>query len=163
MPDARSKPKRMLPSGTTENRARLNWPEFDGEVFGGNYRNHYGEGPQTAISVAAHAGEHSILRGLEIGKLTGHGSLYQVMPLRETTSQLLIGTIPNQNPEPVAWTNRAGPNKARVFNTTLGHPGDFANPAFRKLLVNSLFWALEDPYPASDNIDRLLPAAVTKR
>ena len=32
-----------------------------------------------------------------------------------------IGTIPGQEPEPVAWTNLAGPKQARVFFTSLGH------------------------------------------
>ena len=87
----------------------------------------------------------------------GNGSLYRVLPLAESTTPLLIGSIPNQQPEPVAWTNLAGPNKARVFNTTLGHPDDFQDPAFRKLLVNSLFWALDEPYPAGQDVEKLLP------
>ena len=79
-------------------------------------------------------------------------------PLTETTTPLLIGSIPDQQPEPVAWTNAAGPKKARVFNTTLGHLDDFENPAFRKLLVNALYWALEEPYPKGQDIEKLLPA-----
>jgi len=50
-----------------------------------------------------------------------------------------------------------------VFNTTLGHIDDFADPAFRKLLVNALFWALEDPYPQGQNIDQLLPKSLSAR
>jgi type 1 glutamine amidotransferase len=82
-----------------------------------------------------------------------------VMPLATGTMPLLIGTIPGQEPEPVAWTNLAGAKQARVFFTSLGHIEDFENPAFRKLLVNGLFWALEEPYPAGQDIDKLLPAA----
>ena len=77
----------------------------------------------------------------------------------ETTTTLLLGTIPDQQPEPVAWTNLAGAKKARVFNTTIGHPDDFENPAFRKLLVNALYWSLEEPYPKGQDIEKLLPAA----
>ena len=47
-----------------------------------------------------------------------------------------------------------------MFYTSLGHWDDFENPAFRKLLVNGLFWALEEPYPEGQDIDKLLPAAV---
>jgi len=47
-----------------------------------------------------------------------------------------------------------------VFNTTLGHEGDFANPAFRKVLVNALYWSLEEPYPMGQDIEKLLPRAV---
>jgi nicotinamidase-related amidase len=135
------------------------WPQFDPEVFGGNYTNHYGEGPPTEISLAPQAHEHPILRGVDVGQLVGFGSLYKVRPLAGTTTPLLLGTIPQQPPEPVAWTNRAGPRQARVFNTTLGHPRDFTQPAFRKLLVNALFWALEEPYPTGQPLEALLPTA----
>jgi nicotinamidase-related amidase len=134
------------------------WSEFDPEVFGGHYTNHYGNGPKTAITAAGGTQDHAILRGIEAEKLVGNGSLYKVRPLTETTTPLLIGTIPNEQPEPVAWTNLAGANEARVFNTTLGHEGDFENPAFRKLLANALFWALNQPYPRGQDIDKLLPA-----
>jgi nicotinamidase-related amidase len=136
------------------------WPEFDPEVFGGHYTNHYGNNIKSAISSADGAKDHAILRGVEIDKLIGNGSLYKVKPLTDTTTPLLFGSIPDQQPEPVAWTNIAGPKKARVFNTTLGHLDDFENPAFRKLLVNALYWALEEPYPKGQNIEKLLPAAV---
>lgn len=136
------------------------WPEFDPEVFGGHYTNHYGNGPKTTISVADGAKEHAILRGIEIDKLLGNGSLYKVKPLTETTTPVLIGSIPDQQPEPVAWTNLAGPKKARAFNTTLGHWDDFENPAFRKMLTSALFWALEEPYPMGQNIEKLAPSKV---
>jgi nicotinamidase-related amidase len=135
------------------------WPEFDPEVFGGHYTNHYGASVRTAISAAEGAKDHAILRGVELDKLIGNGSLYKVKPLTATTTPLLIGSIPDQQPEPIAWTNSAGPKKARVFNTTLGHWDDFQEPTFRKLLVSALFWALEEPYPMGQNIDKLLPAA----
>lgn len=136
------------------------WPEFDPEVFGGHYTNHYGNNIKSAIAVADGVKEHAILRGVEVDKLIGNGSLYKVAPLEKTTTPLLLGAIPNQQPEPVAWTNLAGAKKARVFNTTLGHPDDFENPAFRKLLVNALYWALEEPYPKGQDIEKLLPVAV---
>ncbi|MDX1947494.1 MAG: isochorismatase family protein [Pirellulaceae bacterium] len=135
------------------------WSEFDAEVIGGHYTNHHGEGPKTAISLAAGAKDHAILRGIDRAQLVGNGSLYKVRPLAATTTPILIGTIPNSEAEPVAWTNLAGPNQARVFNTSLGHWDDFANPAFRKLLVNGIYWTLESPYPFGKQIDELLPAA----
>lgn len=42
--------------------------------------------------------------------------------------------------EPVAWTNTY--EGGRVFYTTLGHPGDFENPAFCQLLLNAIQWTL---------------------
>ncbi|MBI3467763.1 MAG: ThuA domain-containing protein [Planctomycetes bacterium] len=135
------------------------WPEFDPEVLGGHYTGHYGAGAESAISVADGATNHAILRGIDAAKLIGNGSLYKVKPLVETTAPLLVGTIPDQQPEAVAWTNVAGPNKARVFNTTLGHWDDFQDPAFRKLLTNAIFWALGEPYPVGQDVDKLLPRA----
>jgi nicotinamidase-related amidase len=136
------------------------WPEFDPEVFGGHYTGHHGNNIKTSITVADGAKDHAILRGVAVEMLTGNGSLYRVRPLAASTTPILFGSIPNQEREPIAWTNLAGPKNARVFNTTLGHEGDFANPAFRKLLVNALFWALDEPYLIGQDIEKLLPAAV---
>jgi type 1 glutamine amidotransferase len=54
----------------------------------------------------------------------------------------LIGKIPDQPVEPIAWTNT---NKygGRVFCTSLGHVGDFKQESFNRLLVNALRWATE--------------------
>ena len=61
--------------------------------------------------------------------------------LKDTADVLLVGTIPGKEPEPVAWTNTY--KKSRVFYTSLGHPDDFANPQFRRLLVNAISWTLD--------------------
>jgi nicotinamidase-related amidase/type 1 glutamine amidotransferase len=136
------------------------WPEFDRDVLGGHYTNHHGNGPMTSISAAEEAKDHPILRGVAVETLIGNGSLYKVQPIAQTATPLLFGAIPNQEPEPVAWTNRAAPNEARVFYTSLGHPQDFENAAFRKLLVNGIYWAMERPYPRGEKIDELLPNQV---
>jgi hypothetical protein len=118
------------------------WQAFDPEVLGGHYTNHYPEGPRTTVAVAPGAGGHEILRGITVAKLFGAGSLYKVSPLESGTTPLLIGAIPDQAPEPIAWTHRFGEKRARVFFTSLGHPDDFANAEFRRLLVNGIDWAL---------------------
>jgi type 1 glutamine amidotransferase/nicotinamidase-related amidase len=118
------------------------WDKFDLDVLGGNYTNHYGAGAKTVISVAKNAAEHPILRGVAVSELVGNGSLYKTSPLATATTPLLLGTIPGQNPEPVAWTNQLGDRKTRVFYTSLGHVDDFENPAFRKLLQNGVLWSL---------------------
>jgi type 1 glutamine amidotransferase/nicotinamidase-related amidase len=118
------------------------WGTFDQEVFGGNYTNHHGNGPKTVVSLAENAKGHPILRGVNVQNLTGNGSLYKISPLAASTTPLLMGTIPNQTPEPIAWANELGDKKARVFYTSLGHPADFENPAFRKLLQNGILWSL---------------------
>ena len=91
-------------------------------------------------TVARGAAGHPILKGVEL-PLLSNGSLYRASPLAAGTTLLLVGTIPDQDPEPVAWTNRY--KNSRVFYTSLGHPDDFANPQFRKMLVNAVFWAMD--------------------
>jgi hypothetical protein len=142
-----------------EKQGHASWPGFDAEVLGGNYTGHHGAGPQTQLAAANEAADHPILRGVPLDELLGNGSLYRTSPLAESAKPLLIGSIEGHPSEPVAWTNLAGDKQARVFYTSLGHEEDFANPVFRKLLVNALFWALDDPYPRGQEIDKLLPQA----
>ena len=98
------------------------------------------------VTMAAGAGSHPILAGVKL-PLTSNGSLYEVRPLGESTTRLLIGTIPDQEPEPVAWTNQY--KKSRIFYTSLGHPDDFKNESFRRMLINAVFWAINKPVPKS--------------
>jgi len=120
------------------------WLKFDPDVLGGNYHGHHGSGPKCTVTTAAGAEAHPILAGVQI-PFTSNGSLYEVRPLTKSTKRLLIGTIPDREPEPVAWINMY--NNSRVFYTSLGHPGDFNNPQFRRLLVNAAFWAMDKPVP----------------
>jgi type 1 glutamine amidotransferase/nicotinamidase-related amidase len=122
----------------------VEWRKFDPEVLGGNYHGHYGSGPISTITVATGAESHPILAGIKI-PFTSNGSLYEVSPLSKSTKRLLIGTIPNKEPEPVSWTNRY--KKSRIFYTSLGHPDDFKNLQFRRLLINAVFWAMDKPVP----------------
>ena len=47
---------------------------------------------------------------------------------------------------PVVWTNSY--KGGRIFFTSLGAPDDFKLPQFRRLLSNSVLWALDKPVPA---------------
>jgi type 1 glutamine amidotransferase/nicotinamidase-related amidase len=132
--DTRSK----TPEGCSE------WRDLDPAVLGGNYHGHHGSGPICTVMRAERARRHPILAGVSL-PFTSNGSLYEVRPLGKRTRQLLIGTIPGAEPEPVAWTNRYG--KSRVFYTSLGHPEDFKNEHFRTLLINAVFWAMKKPIP----------------
>jgi type 1 glutamine amidotransferase len=125
------------------------WPEFDSEVLGGHYTGHHGDGPKVATAAAPGAERHRILRGVDLTQLSSNGSLYKVTPLAGSTTPLLLGSIPGQGPQPAAWTNSARPGQSLVFYTSLGHPDDFQNPAFRKLLLNGICWALDIAAPGT--------------
>lgn len=123
------------------------WPEFDPQVLGGHYTNHWPAGAKVAVTLAPDAAGSPILDGVDLKELVGNGSLYKVSPLDPNCKPLLIGTIPDKPPEPLAWTHLYGPKNARVFYTSLGHPDDFKEPAFRRLLLNGITWALDVPTP----------------
>ncbi|MBG28811.1 MAG: hypothetical protein CMI31_02255 [Opitutae bacterium] len=46
-----------------------------------------------------------------------------------------------------AWENEWG---GKVFGTSFGHPGEFAEESFNRMLVNSVFWALDKPLPKAE-------------
>jgi type 1 glutamine amidotransferase len=129
----------------TASHAFQNWKEFDNVVLGGNYHNHYGNAFVATARIHSEAASHPILKNVAKEFVTG-GSLYKTSPLAKGTTLLLTGSITNQPPEPMAWTHNF--NGARVFYTSLGHVKDFDHPAFRTMLVNAIFWALDQPVPA---------------
>ncbi len=126
------------------------WPEFDPEVLGGNYHGHYGAGPVAKIVAAPGSAEDSILTGVKLEQFVGHGSLYRCGPLKADAKPLLFGAIAGEPAEPVAWTRAFGPKQARIFYTSLGHPDDFADPQFRRLLLNAILWAAGQPLPPAE-------------
>jgi type 1 glutamine amidotransferase len=128
----------------TASHAFENWKEWDHDVLGGNYHNHYGNQLTAAIKVRTEAADHPILKGVENG-FTAGGSLYLNAPLPPSSTVLLMGSVTNRPPEPVAWTHEY--KGARIFYTSLGHPKDFENRSFRRLLVNAIYWALNRPPP----------------
>ncbi|HWN93698.1 MAG TPA: ThuA domain-containing protein [Methylomirabilota bacterium] len=130
----------------TASHAFQNWLIFDKRVLGGNYQNHYGNDALPSMQVNPAAQEHPIMRGVP-GTFSSAGSLYRNTPLQTNTTLLLTGTIPDHT-EPVAWTHDY--KGARVFYTSLGHPKDFEDAAFRRLLANAIHWALNNPVPRGE-------------
>jgi nicotinamidase-related amidase/type 1 glutamine amidotransferase len=116
------------------------WESFDAEVFGGHYTNHHGDGPKVEIKAPDGAVEHPILSGVNLAELHGNGSLYKVSPLAKTATPLLVGSIPEKPAEPVVWTHKTKAG-GRVVYTSLGHPDDFKETAFNRLLSNAIHWA----------------------
>ena len=127
----------------TASHAFQNWLVFDKQVLGGNYQNHYGKDLLPRVTVHPAAMRHPILRGVPQA-FASAGSLYRNTPLQTNTTVLLTATIPNHT-EPVAWTHDY--KGARIFYTSLGHPKDFEDEAFRQLLLNAIQWALNRPMP----------------
>ena len=46
-----------------------------------------------------------------------------------------------------AWENEWG---GKVFGTSFGHPGDFAEESFNRMLVNACHWAIDKELPGAD-------------
>jgi nicotinamidase-related amidase/type 1 glutamine amidotransferase len=126
------------PAGTAD------WPEFDPQVFGGNYTNHYGNQLQTTIRVVEEAADHALLRGVDREPFVSGGSLYKVSPLAAGTTPLLNGRVEGQPEEPVAWTF-ARADGGWSFYSSLGHVKDFEQAAFVRLLRNAVYAAARLP------------------
>jgi type 1 glutamine amidotransferase len=112
------------------------WLELDKEVFGGNYMNHYKEGPVTDVRIST-AMAHPILKGVALS-FKSKGSLYKNAGLTKDANVLLTGSIP-EHEEPVAWTRTY--KGARIFYTSLGHQKDFEEESFLRLVSNAIAWA----------------------
>ena len=124
------------------------WRDFDQEVLGCHYRGYDKRSRQTGcdVWVVQKAKNHPILRGVDAKGFHSTSWLYKLNPLAEGTALLMEGRWSENEPvEPVAFTNTFC--DGRVFFTSLGHPDDFKNELFCKLLVNGVYWALEMPVP----------------
>jgi type 1 glutamine amidotransferase len=112
------------------------WLELDQEVFGGNYKGHYKEGPLTEVTLTKSQKERPILFGVTPFK--SKGSLYKNSGLAKDVDVLLYGSIP-EHTEPIAWTRMY--KGGRVFYTSLGHQKDFEEESFLRLMTNAIVWA----------------------
>ncbi len=118
------------------------WDRFDSEVLGCNYQGYNPASRATGCDVwtAPEAVGHPILECVA-ANFHSPSWIYRQRPLAATTTTLLVGRWSPEDPdEPVAWTNTV--DGGRVFYTTLGHPGDFENEPFNRMLVNAVRWAL---------------------
>jgi type 1 glutamine amidotransferase len=135
--DAKAK---VLRPGTTE--LMDQWPEFDKDVLGGNYQDHYGSGKEIiTVSVVPGMENHPVIKGISMDAFTSPSSLYKNRPLRsEKVSVLLLGTIPSKPSEPLMWINNTGKNT--VIYCSLGSVDDWKNQSFRQLMDNSVSYLL---------------------
>ena len=135
-----------------EDERHVGWDSFDREVLGAHYENHYGVGHATLASVAPGAINHPLLTGVSSTNLHFTSHLYKSRNLAPTTTVLLTGKLEDQpsDTEPIAWINT--PDGHRIFYTSLGSPEDFSQPAFRRLLLNGILWALNRPIPPGEYV-----------
>ncbi len=127
----------------TASHAIQTWLELDKEVLGGNYQGHFSNDVPVDVKIVEAAKNHPILSGVE--PFRSVGSLYKNQGLADDTHVLLNG-VSTESTEPIAWTRDY--QGGRIFYTSLGHPQDFQEPSFRRLLVNALFWAAgREPQP----------------
>ena len=64
--------------------------------------------------------------------------------IEKDVTVLLTGSIPDHT-EPIAWVRerKLGDKTQRVFYTSLGHPDDFKEESFLRLMGNGLAWTLQ--------------------
>jgi type 1 glutamine amidotransferase len=138
-------------------------------VLGETWINHYGahKKESTRGLLAPGTEKHPILKGVK--DIWGESDVYEITTLSGDSKPLVMGQVllgmdpssppnPNKKLMPVAWvksyTGAAG-KTSRVFMTTMGHPMDFKNKGFRRLVVNGCYWAmgLEGRISASSNVE----------
>ncbi len=115
------------------------WEDWDAGVIGGNYSGHHGSKLRTTVWTED-AGKDFL--GLsEALRFSSGGSLYINTPVRPGQKVLLMGGAEGiERKEPVAWTYLRK-DGGKTFYTSLGHVGDFAHPAFNKMLARAVRWS----------------------
>lgn len=99
-----------------------------------------GHGPQEPVAIAFADKEHPVTKGLD-DWTTGKEELYNNLAVFPTAHVLARGTQ-GRNEAVVAWTNHYGPDKTRVFSTTLGHNNEtVADDRYLDLVARGLLWA----------------------
>lgn len=143
--------------------ARFHWNDgFGRRALGTPYIVH--QSSATQISVIEKHASHPIMTNVSKTNWESEGTLYLTrleggcVPLLSGTGEgrgrLLekgLGTIlVNQSEADIVawvWQNEWG---GKVFCTSLGHPADFAQESFTRMLVNGVCWATDTQLPAAD-------------
>lgn len=118
----------------------------------------------TDVSVLPSAEKHPIMQHLTKTNWVSPGTLY-LTRLEPGAEPLVIGkgkgkdrllkrsfgvTMVNESEADIlawTWENEWG---GKVFGTSFGHPGDFAEESFNRMLVNSVHWGLDLPVPTAE-------------
>jgi hypothetical protein len=160
-----------------------NSKEWDGgfgrQILGETWVAHHGKhGAQsTRGRIAPGAAGHPVLKGIRDGEIWGPTDVYAVkLPLPGDSKPLVLGEVltgmkPDDAPAPgkqndpmmpVAWVKSykgAKGKTSRVFTTTMGDAQDISGEAFRRLLVNAVYWSvgMEKKIPKKANVDLVGP------
>ena len=137
--------------------AKYSWnsKEFEGgfgrQILGETWVSHWGahQKQSTRAVVAPGMENHPILKGVK--DVWGPSDVYGITTLTGDSKPLLMGQVlngmtPDSAPDtskrmmPIAWVKTY--NNARIFDTTMGHAGDFQNEGFRRMVVNACYWAV---------------------
>ncbi len=127
---------------------------LDVEVLGADYQGHYSNktpagGLATVFQIVPQQVIQPILTGVGQGEWRSGSSLYKNRDLAPTTTVLMTGHVEGKEEiEPVAWTNVY--QGGRIFYTSLGGVDDFQVPAFRRLLLDAIYWGLDRQVPPAD-------------
>lgn len=93
------------------------------------------------VQVAAAARRHPAVAGVR--PFTSGGDLVRTRILN--AEAVLVASVPGAR-DTVAWAYRYG--AGRGFCTTLGHPADFRQSSFLRLLTNAIVWTGNDDPPS---------------
>ncbi|WP_374758161.1 ThuA domain-containing protein [Fibrella aquatilis] len=136
---------------------RVRWNSFGEFAFGAPpgwggkaQHTHYGHQSSTDVTVISEAAKNPILTG--VTPFHAASWLYRVLPdyPAKGAVPLLMGKSVNPDKaaidNPVAWTwqNEWG---GKTFLTTLGHPEDFRQESFQRLVINAIHAELGTPVP----------------
>ena len=153
---------------SSDNKSRDYTDGFGQQVLGSTWISHHGvHGKESTRGVLVESMKsHPILCG--VGRMWGPTDVYTLRtPIPDNGQVLVMGYVirgmsPDDDPSdkppmPMAWTKSYSSPKGhgRVFMTTMGASQDFADPNFRRLVVNACFWAvgLEDRITPQINVN----------
>lgn len=136
---------------------RRSWNAFAETTFGappgwgGKAKHtHYGHKSTTDVSIIPEAASNPILTG--VTPFHAASWLYHVLPDYPAKGSVWLLSGKAVNPDkpaienPVAWTWKT-PAGGRSFMTTLGHPEDFREESFQRLIINAVYWSLGKSVP----------------
>ena len=124
---------------------------FGRQVMGETWINHWGAHQKQSTRGVVSPGmeKHPILKGVK--DVWGPSDVYEIKALSGDSKPLLMGQVLNgmtadaapdtsKRMMPIAWVKTY--KSARIFDTTMGHAGDFQNEGFRRMMVNACYWSV---------------------